>query len=188
MHLRVSPAWRCSLQVDLSSAAHCQTNWPCKDHVCLSCESVIVIFSTTAPSTACEKLPMSEGHHPRASSALRFLTQLLATPQYARTSVNGFCDGSGKMGSQQSTEFSPATSACPCRSACPAITEACDFTSINWTRKDMAVEEPKEHGVSQLCLHACPTSLYSQGLVTPSIARRTIERRRFGARVGGPAP
>jgi hypothetical protein len=92
MHLRVSPAWRCSLQVDLSSAAHCQTNWPCKDHVCLSCESVIVIFSTTAPSTACEKLPMSEGHHPRASSALRFLTQLLATPQYARTSVNGFCD------------------------------------------------------------------------------------------------
>src|SRR5258708_14332072 len=58
MHLRVSPARRASLQRDLSSAAHSPTSRPCKDHLCSSDKSAMVIFSTTLP----RRLPDSLGH------------------------------------------------------------------------------------------------------------------------------
>jgi hypothetical protein len=56
------------------------------------------------------------------------------------------------MGSQ-STQ-----TACLCRSACPAITEACDFISISWMRKDMAVEEPKRTEYSSYGYVLAPTA------------------------------
>src|SRR6266404_5606665 len=79
MHLRVSPAWRASLQVDLSSAAHRPTNRPCKDHLCSSDKSVIVIFSTTLPRLLAGKRRHPKLQRPHPS---RYLLQ----PENADTS------------------------------------------------------------------------------------------------------
>src|SRR6266852_6849572 len=91
MHLRVSPSCRPSLHVDLSSAAHWPTNCPCKDHLCSSGKSVIVIFSTTLPRLLARNRRRLKPHHPQPSIALcnSFLNDLLR-PIW-RTSVNGFC-------------------------------------------------------------------------------------------------
>src|SRR5216684_5544709 len=136
MHFRVSPAWRASLQVDWSSAAHWPTNWPCKDHLCSSDTSVIVIFSTTRPLTARQKLPTSQAARPTTFQfSLQFFPQLPATAEYVHTPVNGFCadDRHNRFPAIHRIRYCTRCESLQVR--LPLITKTLE-TSIRRTRKD----------------------------------------------------
>src|SRR5580658_9617323 len=88
--------WVCprrALHADLNSVADCPTNRPCRDHLCSSGKSVIVIFSTTLPrADRCNLaivIPQELAGAPCDWAALRFGCKVVRCWQVVTTKAGG---------------------------------------------------------------------------------------------------